>query len=162
MAFAVFLDIDGVLNTRTTCERTDDYSVGIDDERVKILSDAMSHYKDAKLVLSSDWKMLKEHEGDYIYLVNKLAKRNLSIYGKTVDMVADRGNGIVNYLKEHPEIDEYVVIDDRKFDFEDFDKVWERLLFTDSKGIENSRHIAKYPAVEAIEFLDYIKEASGD
>lgn len=30
MSFAVFLDVDGVLNSRTTCERTPDYHVGID------------------------------------------------------------------------------------------------------------------------------------
>ena len=35
MSFAVFLDIDGVLNSRTTCERTPDYHVGIDDLRVE-------------------------------------------------------------------------------------------------------------------------------
>lgn len=38
MSFAVFLDIDGVLNSRTTCERTPDYHIGIDDLRVAVLA----------------------------------------------------------------------------------------------------------------------------
>ena len=35
--FVVFLDVDGVLNTRTTCQRTPDGYTGIDDARVVIL-----------------------------------------------------------------------------------------------------------------------------
>lgn len=38
MKFAVFLDIDGVLNTRTTCECTPDGHTGIDDARIDILA----------------------------------------------------------------------------------------------------------------------------
>ncbi len=41
MSFAVFLDIDGVLNSRTTCERTPDYHIGIDDLRVAVLAGAI-------------------------------------------------------------------------------------------------------------------------
>ena len=38
LRFAVFLDVDGVLNTRTTCERSPEGYKGIDDARVEILS----------------------------------------------------------------------------------------------------------------------------
>lgn len=54
MSFAVFLDIDGVLNSRTTCERTPDYHVGIDDLRVEVLAKAIKKYGPTDIILSSD------------------------------------------------------------------------------------------------------------
>ena len=41
MRFVVFLDIDGVLNTRTTVKRTPYGYTGIDDARVKVLANAI-------------------------------------------------------------------------------------------------------------------------
>ena len=40
--FVVFLDVDGVLNTRTTCQRTPDGYTGIDDARVSILANVIN------------------------------------------------------------------------------------------------------------------------
>ena len=54
MSFAVFLDIDGVLNTRTTVQRTPDGYRGIDDARVDILAKAVKKYGETDIVLSSD------------------------------------------------------------------------------------------------------------
>ena len=82
----------------------------------------------------------------------------LEISAMTEDHWSDRGQGIQNYLEEHPEIDEYVILDDNRFDFDDFPKLWERLLITD--GIENAAFASKTPAVEAILFREYIKELS--
>lgn len=82
-SFAVFLDIDGVLNSRTTCERTPDYHVGIDDLRVAVLAESIKKYGPTEIVLSSDWKELRSEEDDYIYLISKLA--NYELAGKTTD-----------------------------------------------------------------------------
>lgn len=156
MSFAVFLDIDGVLNTKTTCERTPELCRGIDDARVEVLAKAMSMYRDAIIVLSSDWKELSPSNEDYIYLVNKLNKYGLSISDKTEDHYYRRGEGIANYLESHPEIDEYVILDDNTFDFEDYGSLWERLLLTN--GIERAECASSTPAIEAILFLDCIRE----
>ena len=56
MRFAVFLDVDGVLNTRTTCQRTPDGYTGIDDPRVEILAKVLEKYDCHEVVLTSDWK----------------------------------------------------------------------------------------------------------
>ena len=58
-------------------------------------------------------------------------------------------------MELHPNIDEYVILDDQKFDFEDYKKLWERLLITD--GIERAEFASRTPAIEAILFRDYIK-----
>lgn len=77
--FVVFLDVDGVLNTRTTCQRTPDGYTGIDDARVSILSKAIAKFGGADIVLTSDWKDMRETDDDYIYLQSKLSQYGLFI-----------------------------------------------------------------------------------
>lgn len=153
-SFAVFLDVDGVLNTRTTVQTTPDGHIGIDDARVEILANVMKNFDDVELILSSDWKDIKLGN-DYEYLESKLGKYGLKISGQTEDTKKNRGVGINNYLLHHPEIEEYVILDDNIFDFEEDIKLWERLLITN--GIENAEFASGSPSVEARLFLEYIK-----
>lgn len=157
MSFAVFfLDIDGVLNSRTTCDRTPNYSVGIDDLRVAVLAGAIRKFGPAEIILSSDWKELRPEDDDYNYLIAKFHKYGLKLAGKTTDHWNNRGEGILQYLESHPEIEEYVILDDNKFDFHDYPNLWERLLITN--GIERAEFASKTPAIEALIFRDYIIE----
>lgn len=97
MRFVVFLDIDGVLNTRTTARHTPYGYTGIDDARVKILASSIEKYGGGDIVLSSDWKVLDPDHEDYKYLVSKLRQCNLEILGHTVDTERKRGKGIKEY-----------------------------------------------------------------
>ena len=153
--FVVFLDIDGVLNTRHTVESTPKGCIGIDDTRVTILANAIKKYGGADIVLTSDWKDLGEDDEDYLYLISKLSKEGLTISGKIRDEENPRGFGVWEYLREHPEIEEYVILDDNTFDFRDFRKLWERLIIT--YGIENPIFASRVPTVETIIFMDYLK-----
>ena len=68
--------------------------------------------------MSSDWKEMKPTDDDYVYLISKLALCGLSIDGARHRIrCTKRGEGILKYLKAHPEIEEYVVLDDCRFDF---------------------------------------------
>ncbi|RGT12202.1 HAD domain-containing protein [Dorea formicigenerans] len=154
MEFAVFLDVDGVLNTRTTVKQTPYGYTGIDDARVEILAHALEKYGGGDIVLSSDWKELNPKHDDYVYLVSKLKKYGLEISGQTFDSNLERGKGIKEYLEQHSEIEEFVILDDMTFDFERYKKFWERLLLTN--GIENVKFASRTPAVEAILFLNFI------
>lgn len=116
--FVIFLDVDGVLNTTTTVQKTPDGYTGIDDARVEVLAKTIEKIGGADLVLSSDWKEMKPTDDDYVYLISKLALCGLSIDGQTQDQMYKRGEGILKYLKSHPEIEEYVVLDDCRFDFQ--------------------------------------------
>ena len=158
MRFAVFLDVDGVLNTRTTCQRTPDGYTGIDDPRVEILAKVLEKYDCHEVVLTSDWKEMDEHDDDYLYLQEKLKLYGLCISGKTNDNGSNRGEGILEFLKVHPEIDDYVILDDQKLDFRNYTELWERLLITD--GIERAEFASRTPEVETMIFMDYIKEFS--
>lgn len=153
--FVVFLDIDGVLNTRTTVQSSSKGYTGIDDARVTVLANTIRKYGGGDIVLTSDWKDLREDDVDYLYLLSKLNNCGLTISGKTKDENHARGTGILEYLKLHPEIEEYVILDDNTFDFRDHRKLWERLLLTN--GIENAKFASHAPAVEALIFMDYLK-----
>lgn len=157
MAFTVFLDVDGVLNTRRTVKQTPKGYQGIVDSRVELLAQAISEYGGGDIVLSSDWKELHKDNDDYVYLEEKLAKFGLKIKDETKDKRhCERGAGIQAYLEDHPEIEEFVILDDCKWDFDEYPKLWERLLLTD--GIENAAYASRTPAVEAMLFLDAIKK----
>lgn len=153
--FVVFLDVDGVLNTRTTVQHTPRGFTGIDDARVRILAKAIEKYGGGDIVLTSDWKRLSKTDDDYIYLKSQLEKQGLTITSHAPDVDYARGAGVAKYLEEHPEIEEYVILDDCLFDFEQYKKLWERLLLTN--GIENIRFASRTPAVEALLFKDYIQ-----
>ena len=111
-----------------------------------------------EIILISDWKEMGEYDDDYLYLLEKLDLYGLDISGKTKDQGNNRGQGIINYLKSHPEIDDYVILDDHEFDFMDYTQLWERLLLTD--GIERAEFASMTPEVEAIIFMDYIRKFS--
>lgn len=61
-----------------------------------------------------------------------------------------RGAGILNYMEGHPEIEEFVILDDNLFDFQDSQKLWERLLLTN--GLEFAKFASRTPAVETMFF----------
>ena len=52
---------------------------------------------------------------------------------------------------------EYILLESNNF-IEYYRKIWERLILT--KGIENSQLASETPAIEALIFMDYIKEMS--
>lgn len=122
----IFLDIDGVLNDATTDVRTPCYCMGIDTEKVKILREIVEE-TGAEIVLTSTWKsewdiLLENRSADGLYLDRILAAENLQIFDKTEDKVRDRGQGIRNWLAQHPEVEKWVVLDDEVFpDFKEFD-----------------------------------------
>ena len=49
--FVIFLDVDGVLNTTTTVQKTPDGYTGIDDARVEVLAKTIEKIGGADLVL---------------------------------------------------------------------------------------------------------------
>lgn len=135
MSKIIFLDIDGVLNA--DCDFggrkkpnpfvTDDYGRqynGICISHLKVLKEIVDR-TDAKIVLTSTWKTdyeeyLMNHRnrvGKYLY--NKFEKVGLRIYMTTAkyDFAEHtaRGYEIKRYLEEHPEVENYIIIDDVAF-----------------------------------------------
>ena len=139
---AIFLDIDGVLNANGTDVFTRSKSrcgsfLGIDKDKVKRLATIVKE-TDAILILSSSWKIGWEPNHKYKvnsydrydpcssyhakYLDNHLKKKGgLVVSDKTTERnLAQRGMGIKAYLLAHPEITNWIVLDDEIFyDFQE-------------------------------------------
>lgn len=112
----IFLDIDGVLNCETTQEQTREGVRFVEDkfvERLQRIVDATG----ARVVLSSDWRYDRDYEecnDDYLELKAKLAECGIEFYGFTpVFYHENRGYEIDRYLKEHKEVEKFVILDDR-------------------------------------------------
>lgn len=158
MSSVVFLDVDGVLNTAKTCVHSPQGYTGVDDARVALLAKAMEQVGADGVVLTSTWKQMQEDEEDYVYLVKSLDKYGIKILGKTKEeRVTEREDGILAYLETHPEIVDFVIVDDQQYGFKHHSKLHESFIDTRGAGIENSIAASKTPSLAAILFLDAIK-----
>lgn len=151
----IFLDIDNVLNCRTTKEKipVSGY-LGIENRLVKILR-RITDETDAKIVLTSTWKE-GWHE-DYAkcknwvkYLRNELKKEDLEILDITPEEKhwSNRGVSIKEWLAKN-KTDEYVIIDDILFaEFIEFDLIKHFVKTNPKTGITEEN------AEKAIEILN--------
>ncbi len=131
----VFLDVDGVLNCRSTIARFHGF-IGIDSKLVKNLSTIISASNiedDTKIVVSSTWRVGQDKDGksipdSYRYLERKLEEQGLRVFDDTPhirwgsDGRFRRGREIAGWLYENQDkgISGYAVRDDTVFD--DFEK----------------------------------------
>jgi hypothetical protein len=130
MSKIIFLDIDGVLNRHHNVYYTRETSpqgfIGIGQKHLNQLKRIVDE-TGAEIVLTSDWKdcfneddCTPDHAAcpDGVYLANRLKDAGCPIIARTDDRSVGndsstgRGYGIRKYLKAHPEISEYVILDD--------------------------------------------------
>lgn len=157
----VFLDVDGVLNTEKTCVHTPSGFIGVDESRIEILSKAMKEIGTNGVVLTATWKEMQEDEEDYAYLMEKLERFGIGALGKTKEKnFTQREEGILEYLQLHPEIEEFVILDDQQFGFRNSVKLWEGFIDTQGRGIEYGIAASKTPSVSVLLFLDAIRECA--
>lgn len=121
----IFLDVDGVLNNSTTEEKSPEGFVGLDATLVDRLS-KIAKIAGADVVLTSTWKTGWSRNFDMMsvdaeYLDVTLSRAGVEIIDKTEDIDTRgsyyRGQGILKYLEEHPEVDKFIILDDNEFDF---------------------------------------------
>lgn len=120
----IFLDVDGVINCRTTKERIRGY-IGVEQEKIALIREIVDA-TNAKIVLSSTWRLdYIWHKEDksvnldtYNYLEEELAKQALDIFDVTPRHNDSwRGREIQDWIDNcGQEIESYVVIDDEIYD----------------------------------------------
>lgn len=150
----IFLDIDGVLNSKQTLERCGPY-IGIEDQKLELLKELIEKTK-AYIVLTSTWKQfwhynpLDKHKQDELanYLDAAFAKHQMKVTAKTNDDFNPfkRGEGILNYLtfikRNQITVNNYVILDDLIFDYRRANLL-NHLIKTNGKyGLQKS-HILK-------------------
>ncbi len=120
----IFLDFDGVLNSKYTKEKWKGWA-GIEDEKLQLLKDIVDNTKSI-IVLTSSWRhswdfasyMESESStGNYIY--RKFKENGLKIRSKT-ESLGGRGKEIKAWLDKYPH-GNWIVLDDEYFnDFEEY------------------------------------------
>ena len=119
----ILLDIDGVLNENSTPTRTKSRAIFIDQDkllRLKRVVDATG----AKIVLSSTWRYDRtdaRYNGDFLELQEAFRNVGLEFYDYTPEDAIGirRGMEIKAWLGLHPEVTQYIILDDNLFDFEE-------------------------------------------
>ncbi len=146
----IFLDIDGVLNSRRYDLYRGDEDGTIDESRLPILKQIVDE-TDAKIVLTSTWRHHWDPDGletDDVgaALEDTFEQYGISLYDKTSELY-DRAEEIKAWLDEHPDTESFVIIDDIRFGWGKLD---ENLVNTDyhiGRGLEPEH------AEKAIEIL---------
>ena len=112
----IFLDIDGVLNN-DLCQRASNEPIC--PENVAQFNRIVRATK-ASIVLSSSWRLMIGHSNQYKTLSDlQRYLRVKGVQGTIIDTTPDltgqnkvRGQEISKWLKEHPEVAEYIILDD--------------------------------------------------
>jgi len=113
----IFLDIDGVLNHQHTKDRIGGY-IGFNPGHIKRFNKIVEAHPDVKIVISSTWRcsFTSGVYEDFAGLVRLLKERGLQ--GDIVDHTPvkmtylSRGAEIRMWLDDHPEVKNYILIDD--------------------------------------------------
>ena len=126
----IFLDIDGVLNCKTTKDVFCGHR-GIEDEKISLLKHLVD-LTNAKIILTSTWNIfwykephLKDKQDEMAtYLDEKLSKQGLVISDKTDNFnFIDRGISIIEYIRHLKylglNVDNFVIFDDEMFDYKE-------------------------------------------
>lgn len=103
----IFLDIDGVVNCENTFQRHRGF-IGID-PHMAFMVGKIQLDTDCEIVLSSSWRGLEENHHEIERQVAKLY--GMTPYSRTKERNL-RGYEIKDWLDEHPEVTDYVILDD--------------------------------------------------
>ena len=158
----LFLDIDGVLNSREYDRRRDwNAQTNIDETRLPLLKE-ITDKTGAKIVLTSSWRRhwnkdesLRDDSGRYI--AKLFAKYGLCIYDKTPDfgIGAKRKDEITAWLSEYAaeaecaeQVERFVILDDYRFGWEEFSEYFICTNPNFGRGLEDE-HV-----IEAIKLLN--------
>ena len=128
----IFVDVDGVLNSDDFIDSVKG-SQDIDIKTIRLLKNAVNE-TGAKIVMATSFRYTKS-----FLKVQEMLLQNGILFDKTPFIDNERGKEIKQYLAEHKDIEDYILLDDVIFpDFDD--ELLEHLIKMDDT---NSRGIGK-------------------
>lgn len=134
----IFLDIDGVLNSRYSKTHAPSGCHGLESSKLKKIYQIISA-TGAKVVLSSTWKSeinknIKYVTADGKYMLNKFKyEGKFILFDKTPDAETSlhRGKEISAWLYDHQTVEKFVIIDDTEFNDMGYFGLLNNLVLTD-------------------------------
>ncbi len=129
----IFLDIDGVLNSDEYFDKIKNLNIvgiqsEIDIEKIKMLNMVINETM-AKVVLTSSWRYTRNAQE---------LKKLLLEYGIPADSTPfiqnERGLEIKQYLLEHPDVEDFVIVDDEVFDSYDDELIKKLVKISNGNG----------------------------
>ena len=145
----VFLDIDGVLNSKLYDNERTEKDGNIDLGRLPYLKRIIDE-TGAEIVLSTTWRehwSVEPAERDAVgeELDATFAAHGLTITDKT-PMLDKRADEIKAWLALHPEVKDFVIVDDIPYGWEDLEKHLVRTNYRIGRGLEE-HHVEKAIAI---------------
>lgn len=112
----IFLDIDGVLNSRAYDRERTDEDGNIDRTRLPLVRDIVER-SGAFIVLSSNWRDYWEADEEQCHDIGRelnaiFGEAGLSIYDKTPYSRLGRAFEVKMWLNAHPDTEAFAIIDD--------------------------------------------------
>lgn len=153
----IFLDVDGVLNSDEYFDKIKGLNiVGIENEvdvsKIKLLKKAIQE-TGAKVVISSSWRY--KRNGQYL---EQLLIKNGIFPAKTPFLKNQRGLEIRQWLKEHPDIEDFVIIDDEIFDSYDEELMKKLIKISNGNGKSFGKGLEQKDVEEIIKRLGRRKQ----
>lgn len=146
----LFLDIDGVLNSREyDRKRNWNEQTDIDETRLPLVKEIIDK-TGAKIVLISTWRSHWDRDEslcdeDGMYINRLFSKYGLAIYDKTQDLglLSKRKDEVKTWLAEHKsDIESFVILDDYRFGWDDLSDVYIHTNPNYGLGLEDE-HVEK-------------------
>lgn len=143
----LFLDFDGVICVWDKVKR-DSFFV---EEKMSLI-EKFCLDNDVKIVISSDWRYIDESAIEDNLSAGLISLLHLDPY---TPVTGHRWNEIQRWLKEHPEVGQFVIIDDFEGHFEGCPpEIRERLVICPSKEGVSIRHF--YELEEKLNHTDNV------
>lgn len=136
----IFLDIDGVLNSRQYDLCRGDNEGNIDLSRLSLIKQLIL-CTGAEIVLTSTWRSHWDPNGEKTDMVGKemeetFLRGGISFYDKTPEINNDRAKEIKSWLEIHPDVVNFVIIDDMKFGWGEFEANVVKTDYRIGRGLE--------------------------
>ena len=142
----IFLDIDGVLNSRKYDAVRRPTDGNIDTTRLALLRQLVER-TGARVVLSSSWRKHFDSEAKAMdetgrELKSLFSQSGIPLYGITPESAGHRAEEIAAWCNAHPEVTKFVILDDIKFGWGTLDPFVVKTDYRIGRGLEQI-HIEK-------------------
>ena len=136
----VFLDIDGVLNSRQYDLCRGDNEGNIDLSRLSLIKQLIL-CTGAEIVLTSTWRIHWDPNVEKSDSIGKemeeiFLRNGISLYDKTPEINNDRVKEIKSWLEMHHDVAGFVIIDDMKFGWGEFEANVIKTDYRIGRGLE--------------------------